>query len=388
MSLGEVEKIIGDKSRLVRAIFSGRRRNMHPEFEKVELRPIKLRDEIKLQMTTVIGTKSKTTNLEFGTFNTPEILTSGYANCLVEATDQSFTIRFTKKGEAQVFTVSRDLQQITAHDRQKSRLLDTNSEFLKRVGVSDRNGVVKPSMNDKYLQIEEFLRILMPTIRAEISAGRLLPPTSINPLRIVDHGCGNAYLTFAVHHYLNDQEMPNKIVGIDQRETSRIRNSAIATELDASEFISFRAEKISDSELDGADLAIALHACDTATDDAIAWSINNRSKIVLVSPCCHHDLQIQMTNVPEPWSMITKHGILKERFGDILTDSLRAQILRLHGYRCEIIEFIGDEHTPRNQLIRAIFTGADPEPQELIRYQETLRTWSIRPKLAEILNFN
>ena len=361
---------------------------MQPEFEKIELRPIKLRDQILLQTTSLVGTKSKTANLEFGKFATRETLSSGFANCLIEATDLTITIRFTKKGEPQIHTSVRELVQNTTHDRQKSRLLDPNSEFLKKVGISDGAGRIKPSMNDKYLQIEEFLRILMPALRNEISAGRIHQPSLEAPLHIVDHGCGNAYLTFAVHNYLIEQSIPNQIVGIDQREDSRRRNSAIAIDLDNAHSIDFRAEKIADSELDNADLAIALHACDTATDDALAWSIRNHAKILLVSPCCHHDLQIQLVDIPTPWTLVSKHGILKERLGDILTDALRAQILRLHGYKCEIIEFIGDEHTPRNLLIRATLTRATPDPLDLARYREIVKLWSIRPKLAELLEFS
>ncbi len=386
--INSIVEIIDDPNRLVRAIFSGRRRNMQPEFEKIELRPIKLRDQVLLQTTSLVGTKSKTANLEFGKFSTRETLSSGFANCLIEATDLTITIRFTKKGEPQIHISVRELVQNTAHDRQKSRLLDPNSEFLKKVGISDNAGRIKPSMNDKYLQIEEFLRILMPTLKSEISAGRIHQPSLETPLHIVDHGCGNAYLTFAVHNYLMEQNLPNKIIGIDQREDSRRRNSGIAVDLDIANSIEFRAEKIADSELDNADLAIALHACDTATDDALAWSIRNHAKMLLVSPCCHHDLQTQLENIPTPWTFVTKHGILKERLGDILTDALRAQILRLHGYRCEIIEFIGDEHTPRNLLIRAILTQAAPDPEDLSRYREVLHSWSIRPKLAEILEFS
>lgn len=361
---------------------------MQPEFEKIELRPIKLRDQILLQTTSLVGTKSKTANLEFGKFATRQILASGFANCLIESTDLTITIRFTKKGEPQIHTSVRELVQNTTHDRQKSRLLNPDSEFLKKVGVSDRAGRIKPSMNDKYLQIEEFLRILMPTLKSEISTGRIHQPSLEAPLHIVDHGCGNAYLTFAVHNYLIEQSIPNQIVGIDQREDSRRRNSAIAIDLDNAHSIDFRAEKIADSELDNADLAIALHACDTATDDALAWSIRNHAKILLVSPCCHHDLQIQLVDIPTPWTLVSKHGILKERLGDILTDALRAQILRLHGYKCEIIEFIGDEHTPRNLLIRATLTRATQDPLDLARYREIVKLWSIRPKLAELLEFS
>ncbi|MCX6536432.1 MAG: methyltransferase, partial [Actinobacteria bacterium] len=176
-----------------------------------------------------------------------------------------------------------------------------------------------------------------------------------------------------------------KVIGIDVREQSRIRNIAIASRLEIADSIEFRAEKISETDIPPADITIALHACDTATDDAIAWAINNNSKLLLIAPCCHHDLQTQIREVPEPWSTITKHGILKERFGDILTDALRAQILRLMGYRTEIIEFVGDDHTPRNLMIRAVKTGARPDEIEFERYQEMLKLWKIAPKLSELV---
>jgi hypothetical protein len=227
----------------------------------------------------------------------------------------------------------------------------------------------------------------MPTLREEIATDRLHKPTQQNPLKIVDHGCGNAYLTFAVHYFLISQDIPNTVVGIDQREESRQRNSKIASDLGLADSVVFRAEKISELGSENVDLAIALHACDTATDDAIAWSIKNNAQILLVSPCCHHDLQSQLLKVVEPWSIVTKSGILKERLGDILTDSLRAQILKLHGYRSDIVEFIGDAHTPRNLLIRAVLTRSASDPNEKAKYDELLNIWSVKPRLAEILQF-
>ena len=386
-STEEIQRIISSPDQLVRAIFSGRRRNMQPEFERVELRPVKMRDRLLLQMTTVDGSKSKTTNTDFGSFDALAMLESGFANCLVESTELTLTIRFTKKGAHLIHRSKRTLPQVTSHDRQKSRLLDPGSEFLIKIGISDRNGSIRPSMRDKYMQIEEFLRILMPTLREEIATGRLHNPTQKEPLRIFDHGCGNAYLTFAVHYFLNDQDIPNTIIGIDQRDESRDRNFQIATDLGLNDSVSFRAEKIAELGTEKVDLAIALHACDTATDDAIAWSINNEAQILLVSPCCHHDLQTQIVKVAEPWSIVTKNGILKERLGDILTDSLRAQILKLHGYRTDIVEFVGDEHTPRNLLIRSVLTRSVIEGDEKAKYEELLKIWSVKPHLAEILNF-
>jgi hypothetical protein len=366
-SIEEIQEIVSDPNRLVRAIFSGRRRNMQPEFEKIELRPVKLHDKLLLQMITVQESKSRTTNLDFEAFNCLEMLESGFANCLVESVDLTLTVRFTKKGDP---------------------LIHRSERKLRQIGISDRNGLIKPSMRDKYLQIEEFLRILMPTLRDEIATGRLQKPTQDEPLNVFDHGCGNAYLTFAVHYFLNEQEIPNKIIGIDQRDESRQRNTKIASDLGLNDSIVFRAEKIAELGAENVDLAIALHACDTATDDAIAWSVENHAQILLVSPCCHHDLQSQLVKISEPWSIITKNGILKERLGDILTDSLRAQILKLHGYRTDIIEFIGDEHTPRNLLIRAVFTKSTSEADEKAKYQELLNIWSVKPRLAELLNFS
>lgn len=385
--LAEVIAIFNDQTKFVRAIFSGRRRNMQPEFEKIEFRPIKLKDSVKIQMICNSKTTSKTSNLDFGDSQIQDCLASGFANFLVESTEKSLTLRYTKKGQFAVHVDTHQKSQNLSHDRQKSRLLDSNSEFLRQVGISDQYGRVKPTMNDKFMQIEEFLRILMPTLESEVANNRIAQPTRDNPLKIVDHGCGNAYLTFAVHEYLTGKNLPNTVIGIDKREDTRERNAAIAERLAMSDTVNFRAEKISESAVSAADIAIALHACDTATDDALAWSIMNGAKIILVSPCCHHDLQDQMTKVPAPWQQVTKHGILNQRLGDVLTDALRAQILRFSGYRTEIIEFIGDDHTPRNLMIRAVKTNSPSDPQEVASYSDFVKSWSLRPKLAELIDF-
>ncbi|CAB4774137.1 unannotated protein [freshwater metagenome] len=173
------------------------------------------------------------------------------------------------------------------------------------------------------------------------------------------------------------------MIGIDVRPQSRDRNNAIAIKLGIDTSISFKAEEIATTTAEVADIAIALHACDTATDDAIAWAVNGGSKLLLIAPCCHHDIQKQMQNSPEPWGAITKFGVMKERMGDLLTDSLRAQILRILGYRVEIIEFIGGEHTPRNIMIRAIKTGAQPDQLDIDRYSEITTQWGVVPALSK-----
>ncbi len=380
----EAIALINNPSTFVRAIFSGRRRNMTPNSEKAEIRPIKFKNDIKLQFIEVSGSVSKTANLDLGSEYLSKLLNSGYANVLIESVSQTMTIRFTKKGDAQVFIEQSNKPQVLSHDKPKTRLLDPSDPFLREVGISDAHGRIKPTKQDKYSQVEEFLRILVPTLSNAIESG-LIAIDDNKPISIVDHGCGNAYLTFAAHQYLNDKYRDINVIGIDQREQSRLHNSAIASRLGIERSIEFRAEKISETDIPPADVTIALHACDTATDDAIAWAINNNSKLLLIAPCCHHDIQSQLSVIPEPWPIVTKHGILKERFGDILTDALRAQILRLMGYRTEIIEFIGDDHTARNLMIRAVKTGAHPAEIEVNRYREMLDMWKIVPKLSNLV---
>ena len=162
-------------------------------------------------------------------------------------------------------------------------------------------------------------------------------------------------------------------------------NTEIAKKLEMSKTIEFKVESILDTKLVSTDIAIVLHACDTATDDAIAWAVKSKAKLLLIAPCCHHDIQKQLKETPEPWSLLTKYGLMRERLSDLLTDTFRAQILKLLGYRVEVIEFIGGEHTPRNLMIRALFTGAKPEREDRNRYEELVNMWKVSPVLSKYL---
>ena len=371
VALNSAHDLIKDTSKLVRVVLSGRRRNMSVPFERIDIRPVSIKGGLALQISQNDGRVTTTKNLEAKDFDAKAYLEIGYANILVEHTGGALTIRITKKGEAQVHEEKGLREQNLEHDRKKSRLLDASDPFLIEVGISDHKGVIKPSMQDKYRQVEEFLRILEPAL-----------PEKNEKLSIVDLGCGHAYLTFAAHQYLHKAGIDARVIGVDVRESSRDRNNKIAEKLGIAQSIEFRAEEISDTAITSADIAIALHACDTATDDAIAWGVLNNVPLLLIAPCCHHDLQVQIQEVPEPWPMLTRHGIMRERLGDLLTDSFRTQILKLLGYRVDAIEFVGGEHTPRNLMIRAIKTGAKPEAIEITRYKEMRAQWNVEPALA------
>lgn len=382
----EFESLFASSEKLVRVVLSGRRRNMQTEHERIDLRPVLLKEVLHIQVSYSDGRAMTTKN--FLPDKTPfsQYLRSGYANVLLEHTAGSMSLRITKKGEPLVHRTQEAKAQHLDHDRSKTRLLDPSDPFLIAVGISDKDGVIKPSKADKYRQVEEFLRLLVPTLNAAISAGHIPSPTTSHPLTIVDLGCGHAYLTFAAHQYLRKQGIPVSVTGIDVRTDSRDRNNEIAQKLGIAKSIEFRAEEIADTHVKSAHVAIALHACDTATDDAIAWCVNSGAQLALIAPCCHHDVQAQMHEIPEPWSMLTRHGIMKERLGDLLTDALRMQIMKLRGYRVEAIEFVGGEHTPRNLMIRAVKTGATPDAAEQQRYDEMIALWKVKPALASLIN--
>jgi SAM-dependent methyltransferase len=254
-------------------------------------------------------------------------------------------------------------------------MLAEGNQVFKALDMTDILGRIKPSKMDKYKQVDEFLRLINQTLDSQ-----LLPKDEIN---VVDLGCGHAYLTFAVQEFLTDKYSKVLILGVDERQDSKQHNEKVAAKLKVD--AKFIAAKIADTPDQKVDIAIALHACDTATDDAIYWAVKNDAKVIMAAPCCMHELQTQIKDSPEPWELLTKYGLVKERLVDLITDSLRAQILKLLGFRVDIVEFIGGEHTARNILIRAVKTGAVPTDLDKQRYQQMINDWQIKPYLAQLL---
>jgi SAM-dependent methyltransferase len=359
----------------VRAVLSGRRRNLTPSAERIDIKPVLIKGEEKLQIQSTDGRQVTTKNLSANELDFADFLGQGFANLLAESTSESYSVRISKKDEALVTIGRVKLERDLTHDRQKQRLLPEDNRIFALLGMHDNHKRIKPSKMDKYRQVEEFLRLLKPTLDNEVGAQ--------SEISIVDLGCGHAYLTFAVQEYLNSATQKVKILGVDEREESKRHNDQIANSLGAD--AQFLVAKIADTPARTVDIAIALHACDTATDDSIAWAVKNSAKVIMLAPCCHHDLQAQIDLVPEPWSLLTRHGVVSERLIDLMTDSLRAQILKLLGYRVDIVEFIGGEHTPRNIMIRAVKTGVKVDEAEVVRYQAMLADWKIAPHLAELL---
>ncbi|MDG4794094.1 SAM-dependent methyltransferase [Micromonospora sp. WMMD1082] len=377
-ALAEVRSLLLGPA-LTRAVAAGRRRGQRPSVLRAELRPVALKAGHRLQISTSDGARPYTRNVSPG----PEadaavaaLLAEPFGNWHVETADTTLQLRVTKSGEAQVHrtTAARPAAAATAagHDRAKEYLLDPGDPIFAEIGGSAA----------KRRQVDAFLRALSATLPAGLAEewGR--------PLRVVDLGCGNAYLTFAAYRYLSRLGLDVELVGVDVRDDQRRRNSELAARLGWADRVRFVAGTIADTAVEPApDLVLALHACDTATDEALARAVHWKARWVLAAPCCHHDIagQLRSRPTPAPYEMLTRQGILRERFADVLTDALRAGLLRLHGYRAEVVEFVDSAHTPRNLLIRARRTEADPTAAQRTEYRDLVAQWRITPRLETLL---
>src|SRR5690349_9686900 len=392
-ALARVRAHLLDDDSLVRAVASGRRRGSEPAWRRVEARYVDLKAGRHLQLTAYDDAQAHTSNHRARTeagAAVDDLLAQPFGNWHVDTTTETVQLRVTKKGDAVVHTRARvaEVEVDRDHDRDKSRLLAEDDPVFRALGLTDHRGRMKPSRQGKYRQVEEFLRILDASISDVLAKGHLRTPTPDEPLQIVDLGCGNAYLTFVTHRFLADvRGLPVHLTGIDQREQSRAHNAEIAAELGVE--ATFVAASIGGAQPGvRPDVVLALHACDTATDDALARAVEWGAPLVLAAPCCHHDIaaQLRAHPTPTPYAMLTRDGILRERLADTLTDGLRASLLRLEGYRVDVMQFVGSQHTPRNTLLRALRTGRPVEGGSARReYDELVAAWGVRPRLAELL---
>ncbi|WP_242498254.1 class I SAM-dependent methyltransferase [Nocardioides glacieisoli] len=395
-----------DADRLVRALASGRRKGQPVpvvagrEVKRIEVRVVDLKAGRHLQVVSYDDTQAHTTNHAIGedaAAAVDALLAQPFASWHVDTTDTTHQLRVTKKGAPLLHTKARSeaLEVSHDHDRAKDRLLAEDDPVLVALGISDAQGRVKPTRQAKYRQVEEFLRLLDASLTEAMDQGQVRTPTDDDPLRIVDLGCGNAYLTFAAHAFLS-RRLPVRMTGVDVKQQSADHNSQVAAGLGID--ADFVVGSIGDASLDRApDVVLALHACDTATDDALARALDWHASLVLAAPCCHHDIasQLRTTEVPAPYAMLTRYGILRERFADTLTDALRAALLRREGYKVDVVEFVESAHTPRNTLLRAVRlrgeAGAHRRPSEAEEaagreYDDLLAQWGVRPALGELLS--
>ena len=382
-----VTRAILDPDHFIKATFSGRRRGYELAWRRVTVRPVMIRGARYLQCSHLDETQDITKNYAGSEAEekVASLLDLPFSQIHVQTTEVDLQVQISRKGRARIHRhrveEPRLLPEMT-HDRQKARLLDEDAPdpFLQELGIMTEAGEVRASRRDKFVQINEFLRLIVETHALEEMEDR--------PLTLVDCGCGSAELTFAVYHYLNHVlERPARLIGVDMKRALLREREALAGRL-GWEGLSFVASRIIDFEPDVApDIVLALHACDTATDEALAQAVAWESRMIFSVPCCHHDLQAQMRGpaMPDVFQPVLRQGILKERLGDILTDAFRAQLLRMMGYRTDVVEFVSSEHTDKNLMIRAV-KFAEPGDTEMIREYQALKAyWGLQPYMERLL---
>jgi SAM-dependent methyltransferase len=290
--------------------------------------------------------------------------------------DQRQQLLFNRHGNPRLFNSSgENVENHLQHDREKTHLLQDDT-FLRHLGVLDPNGKPRSQMSDKYRQIHHFIELLAPALRS-LPKGR--------KLRVADMGSGKGYLTFATFAFLKQAGYQAEVFGIERRRALVDLCNQVAVQCEFSD-LRFEVGEISDVKLEGVDVVVALHACDTATDDALYRGIAAKAQLIFLAPCCHKEIRPQL-RPPKEFAPLFRHGIQAERMAENITDALRCMYLEACGYSTTIQEFIALEHTQKNLLISAA-KNCKPFDQDLLFREASefqARFGIVHQRLADLL---
>lgn len=356
---------ISDK--LIDMVISGQKNKSEDKAVKVRIRPVILKNEIEYQVSEFVGRKVLHSNhgaadvkkkiIDYMTedFKQAQINMTDAAATILSSKSKTLTCKYKKAGQLKV---QRDL----SHNRTKKYIIQEGKPvaFMIDLGVMGQDGKIIRTRYDKFRQINRFLEYIediLPKLDKE------------RELTIIDFGCGKSYLTFAMYYYLHElKEYDIRIIGLDLKKEV-IRHCNELSEKYGYEKLRFLEGDIADyTGVNKVDMVVTLHACDTATDYALAKAVGWDAKVILSVPCCQHELNRQIRNeVLEP---VLRYGLLKERMAALITDGLRAQYLEREGYEAQILEFIDMEHTPKNILIRAVKRNQKADQKESVRRQQ------------------
>lgn len=331
---------------------------------KIKIRPVMLKDAILFQETIFEGTKVFHSNRDSEAMidRLEELITRDFKQCEVEHKKCRAVILVSKKGKITIRKKRTDNTgaeseadwkiQMT-HNRIKKYILDEKIPipFLVDLGVQTKEGKIVNARYDKFKQINRFLEFIediLPTLSKE------------RTVHIIDFGCGKSYLTFAMYYYLHDlRGYDVEITGLDLKEDVIANCNSLSSKYGYDKLHFIKGDIAEYEGQDTVDMVVTLHACDTATDYALAKAVSWGAKVILSVPCCQHEVNKQIHN--EKLSSLLQYGIIKERISALVTDAVRANILEAEGYETSILEFIDMEHTPKNLLIRAVKKADDNE---------------------------
>lgn len=369
------------RDELIFGVLSQVKKGVEKTYTKVDIKPVLIKEERVYHITYYYDKKVLHENVNQG-----------------EAIERIQTLMVTYFKQAQLFTVNADLQILMSkdgtgtvlkkpatrmmtslsHNRQKQYLIQegTPCDFMIRLGIMDENGKVYKKMYDKYRQLNKYLEFVEDSL-----------PYLPDQITIVDFGCGKAYLTFALYYYLvKILKKEVRIIGLDLKEDVISFCNGIAEELgyDTLEFLMGDIKDYESNET--IDMVVSLHACDTATDEAIGKAVKWHAKVIYAVPCCQHELFSQLDH--EEMKPLLKYGVVRDKVATVVTDTLRACALEASGYSVQLLEFIDMVHTPKNILIRATLQEKSTLQlsQDYTTYEAFKNAWSVNPRIDAVLS--
>ena len=340
---------ISDK--LIDMVISGQKNKSEDKAVKVRIRPVILKNEIEYQVSEFVGRKVLHSNhgaadvkkkiIDYMTedFKQAQINMTDAAATILSSKSKTLTCKYKKAGQLKV---QRDL----SHNRTKKYIIQEGKPvaFMIDLGVMGQDGKIIRTRYDKFRQINRFLEYIediLPKLDKE------------RELTIIDFGCGKSYLTFAMYYYLKELKGYNiRIIGLDLKADVIEHCNELRTRYGYDKLDFYVGDIATYKDVDKVDMVVTLHACDTATDYALAKAVKWGAEVILSVPCCQHEAN--RTIKSDILSPVMDYGILKERMAAIVTDAARAKLLTANGYDTQILEFIDMEHTPKNLLIRAV----------------------------------
>ena len=368
---------------LIQAVLSAGRKADGPS--KVKIRPVKLKDQICYQASALEGTKvfHKNYDREQMLAYLEAELSGNFGQLQCQGALMDGVVLVSKKGKMTIkekHHAVRENVQIQAHNRVKQYILKEGIPvpFLTDLGVMTEKGKIITSRYDKFRQINRFLEFI------EDILPRLAKDREVT---ILDFGCGKSYLTFAMYYYLKELKGYDvNIIGLDLKTDVIEKCNGLARKYGYEKLHVYQGDIADYEGVSAVDMVVTLHACDTATDFALAKAVEWGAQVILSVPCCQHEVNKQIRN--ELLEPVLHYGILKERMSALITDAVRANLLESKGYETQILEFIDMEHTPKNLLIRAVKKGKTAQAEntaKTTRLDEMIKELNIHPTLEQLL---
>jgi len=372
-----MEKVINEET-IIKAVLSGVRKKSEKTFNKVTIKKVIIKNEEKHQFEYFYdkNVEHKNLNNDETSLEMCKLIETYFKQAVINTIDSDYQILVSKQGLAKIHkkAASRKFEEPT-HNKKKKYILNEGelTPFLIELGIMTAQGKIVNAKYDKFKQINRYLELVSDCIPYLDKS---------KTIRIIDFGCGKAYLTFALYDYLVLKMGYNvEIVGLDLKENVITFCSELAQKLKFDDLRFEQGDIKGFEQFTNVDMVISLHACNTATDEALAKAVNWGAKVILAVPCCQHEFLKKIKN--EKMIPMMKYGIIKEKLATLLTDSVRANVLEIMGYRTQVIEFIDMEHTPKNIMIRAFFEDTPNVSKVVKQYKEFKNEWQVSPYIEE-----